>query len=152
MLCFSVSPWCTSKGERRKKDWTILNKSALEMGLQFWGEHSYRISPLLAAKTPSRPTLHHQSDNTVALLVGNPVKQLVWKNKACVSFPKKKDKAFFFPLQTFSIFFPESVIKAFFSFCITVSPCNLAVQPELMNINGWLSIPFVKKHIQCRGG
>ena len=66
-------------------------------------------SELNAPRTPS----HRRSDAAEALLDGNPVKQLVWKNEACVSFSSHththtqthtKDKAiFFFRTYPFSL-------------------------------------------------
>lgn len=101
-----------------------------------------------SSQTPCRITSHYQSDSSVARLVGNPVKQLVPRNEASLSFSKHthiKRQSNLFSTPGHIHFLRWINNQSLFSFYITVSPRNPAVQSELMNINGWLSIPFEQK-------
>ncbi len=153
------------KRKTREKDQSISDKSELEKALQFCGEHNKhhlydRISPVLAAKHPADYT-----NSLIALWpfsLGILSNSLFGRMKPVFLFhpanTHTRTKIFFFFFSFFapdvSVSFGESIIKASFLFPLSfpVSSCNLAVQPELMNINGWLSILFVQQQIQCCGG
>lgn len=122
----------------------------------FEGSAVYKISPLIPATTKKAPSRLPDP------LQPDAIPPSVWLRMLSCSLLKTMNPMFFSsehiwgktkpfppPLTDVSIFFAESVIKAFFLFflvCITVTPCNLTLQFELMNINGWLPILFVEKH------
>lgn len=71
----------------------------------------------------------------MALLVGNPVKQLVWKNEACGSFPQHiQRQSYFVFLLNISAFFAKSIIKAFFSFSASLSVHSILQ----FSLNWWI--------------
>lgn len=143
----SASPECTSEGENKEegsyqfrqvssRKWSSIFLGGGTANITYTTEYNFCFE-----QTPSG--LHHQSDTTVVLLVGNPVKQLVWKNEACVSFFQQhihtqRQRLFFFLflLPDISVSFGESIIKGFFSFSFSVSLSVLAIL--LFGLNWWI--------------